>query len=108
MVYDSEKNFIGERKFKKFMEPLSHLLPLLLHATEFFSKRPEIHHKEDMLPWLVERCANVPQQEKSDCGVFVIKFAEHLVHGQSIDSVQAEKAKYFRQQLCLHLWRSRK
>ncbi|KAI9156151.1 hypothetical protein LWI28_001324 [Acer negundo] len=44
-------------------------------------------HKEDMSDWLVERCANVPQQEKSDCGVFVIKYAEHLIHGESIDLV---------------------
>ncbi|KAK0574579.1 hypothetical protein LWI29_025748 [Acer saccharum] len=109
IVYDSEQNFIGSgKKFNKFMEPLSTLLPLLLHAIEFFSKRPEIHHREDMTPWLVERCENVPQQEKSDCGVFVIKFAEHLIHGIDIDMVKAEKAQYFRQQLCLNLWRSRK
>ncbi|KAK0603249.1 hypothetical protein LWI29_002903 [Acer saccharum] len=77
------------------MEPLSTLLPLLLHAIDFFSKRPEIHHREDMTPWVVERCENVPQQEKSDCGVFVIKFAEHLIHGESIDTVQAEKSEVF-------------
>ncbi|TXG55764.1 hypothetical protein EZV62_017077 [Acer yangbiense] len=109
IVYDSEKNFIRSgKKLNKFMEPLSTLLPLLLHAIEFFSKRPEIHHREDMTPWSVERCENVPQQEKSDCGVFVIKFAEHLIHGIDIDMVKAEKAQYFRQQLCLNLWRSRK
>ena len=109
IVYDSKKSFIRSgKKFIKFMELLSTLLPLLLHAIDFFSKRPEIHHREDMTPWVVERCENVPQQEKSDCGVFVIKFAEYLIHGESIDTVQAEKAKYFRQQLCLNLWRSRK
>ncbi|TXG57812.1 hypothetical protein EZV62_015641 [Acer yangbiense] len=109
IMYDSEKNFIGSRKkFIKFMEPLSTLFPLLLHAIDFFSKRPEIHHREDMTPRLVKRCENVLQQEKSDCRVFVIKFLEHLIHGESIDTVQAEKVKYFRQQLCLNLWRSRK
>ncbi|KAI9185171.1 hypothetical protein LWI28_004985 [Acer negundo] len=108
IVYDSEINLIGSgKKFLKFMKPLSTLLPLLLHKIEFFSKRPELQHKEDMSDWLVERCADVPQQEKSDCGVFVIKYAEHLIHGESIDLVQAEKAKYFRQNLCLQLWRSR-
>ncbi|KAK0599400.1 hypothetical protein LWI29_004931 [Acer saccharum] len=108
IVFDSEVNFIGSgRKFNKFMEPLSTLLPLLLHKIDFFSKRPEIQHREDMMHWIVERCVNVPQQEKCDCGVFVIKFAEHLIHGESIDSVKAEKAAYFRQQLCLNLWRSR-
>ncbi|KAK1557357.1 hypothetical protein Q3G72_023144 [Acer saccharum] len=109
IVYDSKKSFIRSgKKFIKFMELLSTLLPLLLHAIDFFSKRLEIHHREDMTPWVVERCENVPQQEKSDCAVFVIKFAEHLIHGESIDTIQAEKAKYFRQQLCLNLWRSRK
>ncbi|KAI9178289.1 hypothetical protein LWI28_024783 [Acer negundo] len=108
IVYDSEINLIGSgKKFLKFMKPLSTLLPLLLHKIEFFSKRTELQHKEDMSDWLVERCADVPQQEKSDCGVFVIKYAEHLIHGESIDLVQAEKAKYFRQNLCLQLWRSR-
>ncbi|KAK0597658.1 hypothetical protein LWI29_027297 [Acer saccharum] len=104
IVFDSEVNFIGSgKKFNKFMEPLSTLLPLLLHKIDFFSKRPEIQHREDMTHWIVERCANVPQQEKCDCGVFVIKFAEHLIHGESIDLVKAEKAAYFRQQLCLNL-----
>ncbi|KAI9186090.1 hypothetical protein LWI28_013661 [Acer negundo] len=108
IVYNSEINLIGSgKKFLKFMKPLSTLLPLLLHKIEFFSKRPELQHKEDMSDWLVERCADVPQQEKSDCGVFVIKYAENLIHGESIDLVQAEKAKYFRQNLCLQLWRSR-
>ncbi|KAK1560978.1 hypothetical protein Q3G72_033069 [Acer saccharum] len=83
----------------------------ILAEVDFIAKNhcsPEIHHREDMTPWLVERCANVPQQEKSDCRVFVIKFAEYLIYGESINTVQAEKAKYFRQQLCLNLWQSRK
>ncbi|KAK1579035.1 hypothetical protein Q3G72_035085 [Acer saccharum] len=88
IVYDYEKNFIGSgKKFIKFMEPLSTLLPLLLHAIDFFSKRPEIHHMEDMTPWLVEHCENVPQQEKSDSGVFVIKFVEHLIHDKGIGAL---------------------
>ncbi|KAK3195472.1 hypothetical protein Dsin_026782 [Dipteronia sinensis] len=106
-VYDSETYFIGGRKFERFMEPLSTLLPLLLQKIGFFSKRPMIEHGEDMTPWSVERCELVPQQEKSDCRVFVIKFVEHLIHGESIDSVQADKVKYFRTYLCLNLWRSR-
>jgi len=108
IVYDSDISFIGAgRKFIKLMQPLSTLLPLLLHKVDFFSNRPEILHREDMTPWVYERCVNVPQQEKCDCGVFLLKYAEHLIHGEGIDSVQAEKAKYFRQQLCLRLWRSR-
>ncbi|KAK3220146.1 hypothetical protein Dsin_014116 [Dipteronia sinensis] len=69
-VYDSETYCIGPRKFE----------------------RPEIEHGEDMTPWSVERRELVPQQEKSDCEVFVIKFVEHLIHGESIDSVQAIKS----------------
>ncbi|KAK3230230.1 hypothetical protein Dsin_002111 [Dipteronia sinensis] len=106
-VYDSETYCIGPRKFERFMEPLSTLLPLLLQKIGFFSKRPEIEHGEDMTPWSVERRELVPQQEKSDCGVFVIKFVEHLIHGESIDSVKADKVKYFRTYLCLNLWRSK-
>ncbi|KAK3213280.1 hypothetical protein Dsin_017986 [Dipteronia sinensis] len=103
-VYDSETYCIGGRKFERFMELLSTLLPLLLQKISFFSKRPEIEHGEDMTPWSVECRELVPQQEKSDCGVFVIKFVEHLIHGESIDSVQADKVKYFRTYLCLNLW----
>ncbi|KAK3188652.1 hypothetical protein Dsin_028213 [Dipteronia sinensis] len=106
-VYDSETYCIGPRKFERFMELLSTLLPLLLQKIGFFSKRPEIEHGEDMTPWSVERRELVPQQEKSDCVVFVIKFVEHLIHGESIDSVQADKVKYFRTYLCLNLWRSK-
>ncbi|KAK1559613.1 hypothetical protein Q3G72_016455 [Acer saccharum] len=88
IMYDSEINFIESgKKFIKFMQLLYTLLPLLLHKIEFFSKRPEIHQNEDMMPWLVECCVNVPQQEKSDCRFFVIKFVKHLIHGESIDLV---------------------
>ncbi|KAK0588696.1 hypothetical protein LWI29_004306 [Acer saccharum] len=88
IMYDSEINFIESgKKFINFMQPLYTLLPLLLHKIEFFSKRPEIHQNEDMMPGLVECCVNVPQQEKSDCRFFVIKFVKHLIHGESIDLV---------------------
>ncbi|KAK3194117.1 hypothetical protein Dsin_025427 [Dipteronia sinensis] len=106
-VYDHETYCIGPRKFERFMEPLSTLLLMLLQKIGFFSKRPEIEHGEDMTPWSVEGRELVPQQEKRDCGVFVIKFVEHLIHGESIDSVQADKVKYFRIYLCLNLWRSK-
>ena len=60
IVYDSEENFIGQ-KFKKFMEPLSTLLPLLLHQIDFFSKRPELDHREDTMSCqlsVVQMCRN--------------------------------------------------
>ena len=45
--------------------------------------------------------------EEADLLLNVAEEVEHLIHGDGIDSVQAEKATYFRQQLCLRLWRSR-
>ncbi|KAK2649833.1 hypothetical protein Ddye_017322 [Dipteronia dyeriana] len=87
MVYDFDTNLIGNRKFNKFMKPLSTMLPLLLQKIEFFDRRLDIDHGGDMTPWCVERCQLVPQQKACDCGLFVIKFFEHLVHGESIDLV---------------------
>ncbi|KAK3183237.1 hypothetical protein Dsin_030523 [Dipteronia sinensis] len=106
-VYDFDKYYIRDRKkFINFMQQLSTLPLLVLHKIDFFSRRPDIDRGEDMTHWLVECCVLVPQQEKSDCGLFIIKFTKHLIHGESIDSVQADKAKYFIKQLCLIFWRS--
>ncbi|KAK2652257.1 hypothetical protein Ddye_012113 [Dipteronia dyeriana] len=61
MVYDYDTNLIGNRKFNKFMKPLSNMLPLLLQKVKYFDRRPGIEHGGDMTHWCVERCQLVPQ-----------------------------------------------
>ncbi|KAK3221224.1 hypothetical protein Dsin_008249 [Dipteronia sinensis] len=68
-VYDSETYCIGPRKFERFMEPLSNLLPLLLQKIGFFSKRSEIEHGEDMTPWSVKRRDFIAALPTSKTGV---------------------------------------
>ncbi|PON96790.1 Ulp1 protease family, C-terminal catalytic domain containing protein [Trema orientale] len=84
------------------IEPMATLLPIMLDFLCLFTKRKDDYGSA---PFKVEHCPDNPQQDNTrDCKVFVIKYAEYLMHGYAISEVTQDKMHFFRPKLTFELY----
>ncbi|XP_062076626.1 uncharacterized protein LOC133808562 [Humulus lupulus] len=87
-VYNSMRNRVMDKKVLKVVEAYSTLLPLFLSLNNFYESREDIDLNAQAFKG-IDMCHpldivfddEVPQQSNNDCGIFIIKFAEFLMHG---------------------------
>ncbi|KAL5572153.1 hypothetical protein UlMin_021750 [Ulmus minor] len=86
------------------VQPMAEMLPHALQDVGFFESRPElVEYKQRTFQIVYEK--KYPQQDGSDCGMFMIKFIEFLMTKdlQIRDCVQA-KMDRFRYNSCVQLF----
>ncbi|RVW51488.1 hypothetical protein CK203_084022 [Vitis vinifera] len=55
--------------------------------------------------WDIERLNSFPQQTKDgDCGMFLFKFAEYLMHNHPMDTLTGERMDWFREKMVVELF----
>ncbi|PON43181.1 Ulp1 protease family, C-terminal catalytic domain containing protein [Trema orientale] len=100
-VYDSLKSD-KDTRVKDKLEAVATFLPILLDSLSIFTERKD---ENGLAPFKVEHCSDNPQQDNGgNCGVFVIKYTEYLMHDYSILDVCQEKIDFFRRKLAFELY----
>ncbi|XP_062092485.1 uncharacterized protein LOC133798261 [Humulus lupulus] len=99
------------RKVSKAMRPYAVLLPILLARIEFFASRmdifPNAHefaNKKETDPLEVFMVLDLPEQTDSDCGIFIIKFAEYFLRGEIKKLPNPMPVDVFRNKICVELY----
>ncbi|XP_060213181.1 uncharacterized protein LOC132640570 [Lycium barbarum] len=89
-VYDSQCDSKNDKLVMKTLVPYKTLLPYFLEKSKFNVKRGIDKTQSDAL--LINLVNNLPQQIKSDCGVFVAVFVNYFVHRKEIkkDNIDIE------------------
>ncbi|RVW77003.1 hypothetical protein CK203_036886 [Vitis vinifera] len=55
--------------------------------------------------WEIERLQDIPQQENDgDCGMFVIKYVEYLMHNHPLKSLTSARMDWFREKMAAELF----
>nr|CAN83433.1 hypothetical protein VITISV_010135 [Vitis vinifera] len=74
----------------------------ILHATSYYGKSGEPKSEEQ---WDIERLHDVPQQEyDGDCGMFLIKYVEYLMHDNPFSSLTGARIDWFREKMATELF----
>ncbi|RVW41968.1 hypothetical protein CK203_091904 [Vitis vinifera] len=78
------------------------VLSRILHATSYYEKSGDPKSEEQ---WDIERLHDVPQQEyDGDCGMFLIKYVEYLIHDHPFSSLTGASIDWFREKMATELF----
>nr|XP_016452942.1 PREDICTED: uncharacterized protein LOC107777439 [Nicotiana tabacum] len=91
-IYDSMRSPGHDVVIHKALHSFAVMIPLLLNTTTFYQQRSDIatnisHYlgKKDLSePFALTSVDNLPQQEKTDCGIYCSAFAEYFIEGKKI------------------------
>ncbi|XP_030508415.2 uncharacterized protein LOC115723127 [Cannabis sativa] len=94
-VYNSMSGALNKKRALDHVKAYSTMLPFYLEYLDVYSSRPDLNL--DQGPYSVGKreplnfkfIDGLPSQVNSDCGVFVIKFAEFFIRGK-IDDIPAK------------------
>ncbi|KAF4347544.1 hypothetical protein G4B88_023425 [Cannabis sativa] len=94
-VYNSMSGALNKKRALDHVKAYSTMLPFYLEYLDVYSSRPDLNLVQG--PYSVEKreplnfkfIDGLPSQVNSDCGVFVIKFAEFFIRGK-IDDIPAK------------------
>ncbi|PON50276.1 Ulp1 protease family, C-terminal catalytic domain containing protein [Trema orientale] len=102
-VYDSIGGTAHKLKVKSEITAYKIVIPNLLAAANFYEERIEIKQGDFEIEF-VEDMFVLYFKNRSDCGMFVIKWAEALMTNVSTGEVTQEKMIFFRQKLATELY----
>ncbi|KAM6542574.1 hypothetical protein CsatB_007021 [Cannabis sativa] len=96
---------------ESFFRAFAVIIPILLSHVNFYEGRKDIDRsskhwqgKKDTDAFDIVVVDNLPQQEDSDCGVFIIKYAHFFMHGL-IDKIPKKlDIAFTRKKLCVDLF----
>ncbi|XP_060967718.1 uncharacterized protein LOC133035660 [Cannabis sativa] len=96
---------------ESFVRAFAVIIPILLSHVNFYEGRKDIDRsskhwqgKKDTDAFDIVVVDNLPQQEDSDCGVFIIKYAHFFMHGL-IDKIPKKlDIAFTRKKLCVDLF----
>ncbi|KAL6334350.1 hypothetical protein AAG906_014751 [Vitis piasezkii] len=101
-VYDSLIGINSDNRLKGAIIPLAKVLLRIFHATSYHGKNGDPKSEEQ---WDIERLHDVPQQEyDGDCGMFLIKYAEYLMHDHPFNSLTDARIGWFREKMAIELF----
>ncbi|XP_034698995.1 uncharacterized protein LOC117924483 isoform X3 [Vitis riparia] len=96
-IYDSLKSINKPNGLKTLITPLAMLLPRILSAIKYYEENGDPKGDKG---WDIEILNNIPQQTKDgDCGMFLIKFVEYLMHNHPMDTLIGERMDWFREKI---------
>ncbi|KAL6350451.1 hypothetical protein AAG906_004402 [Vitis piasezkii] len=89
--YDSLMGINNNARLQVAIKPLAKLLPHILNAIAYYGFHGDT--KVNYQEWEIERLQDIPQQKMSngDCGMFVIKYAEYLMHNHTLKSLTSAR-----------------
>ncbi|XP_019078275.1 ubiquitin-like-specific protease ESD4 [Vitis vinifera] len=101
-IYDSLKSINKPNRLKTLITPITMLLPRILSATKYYGENGDPKGER---VWDIERLNSFPQQTKDgDCGMFLFKFAEYLMHNHPMDTLTGERMDWFREKMVVELF----
>eukprot|EP00261_Vitis_vinifera_P028229 XP_010662334.2 PREDICTED: uncharacterized protein LOC104882098 [Vitis vinifera] len=102
-VYDSLMGINNNARLQVAIKPLAKLLPHILNAIAYYGFHGDT--KVNYQEWEIERLQDIPQQENDgDCGMFVIKYAEYLMHNHPLKSLTSARMDWFREKMAAELF----
>ncbi|KAM6555683.1 hypothetical protein CsatB_002702 [Cannabis sativa] len=116
-VYNSLSGLRNQNKALPHVKAYSVMLPYFLEFLNFYASRPDLSMEVGPYSVGIREPINytfikgLPTQKKSDCGVFVIKFADLFINGKinEIPQNMADRIATYRDDLAVslftHAWR---
>ncbi|KAL6312312.1 hypothetical protein AAG906_004963 [Vitis piasezkii] len=100
--YDSLMGINNNARLQVAIKPLAKLLHILNAIAYYgFHGDTKVNYQE----WEIERLQDIPQQENDgDCGMFVIKYAEYLMHNHPLKSLTSARMDWFREKMAAELF----
>ncbi|XP_070001968.1 uncharacterized protein [Nicotiana sylvestris] len=83
-VYDSMSGTRQNSAVRRSVEPYSVLLPYFLHRIGFWDTKENPMGIPANDPFEIHVVDGLPTQDNTDCGVYVVAFAEYIIQGSSI------------------------
>ncbi|XP_055960627.1 uncharacterized protein LOC126671989 [Mercurialis annua] len=89
-VYNSRRSELYDNHTATVMTAYATLLPLILDIVGFYDRSDINFHsvyymdKSKTDPFAVAYVDRLPVQEKADCGLYIVAFAEYLIEGKAI------------------------
>ncbi|XP_062081617.1 uncharacterized protein LOC133788237 [Humulus lupulus] len=109
-VYDSENSVISDAKLEDIMSPWCFMLPSLLMQSKLFTdslmlKIPSAGNRPHRFTLRRKQKHELPKSKRSgDCGVYAIKYIEHLMVGLPLETICDENMEVFRNKWTTDLW----
>ncbi|XP_062079045.1 uncharacterized protein LOC133783573 [Humulus lupulus] len=109
-VYDSDNSVISDAKLEDIMNPWCFMLPSLLMQSKLFTdslmlKIPSAGNRPHQFTLRRKQKHELPQSKRSgDCGVYAIKYIEHLMVGLPLEAICDENMEVFRNKWTTDLW----
>ncbi|RVW49606.1 Ubiquitin-like-specific protease ESD4 [Vitis vinifera] len=102
-VYDSLMGINNNARLQVAIKPLAKLLPHILNAIAYYGFHGDT--KVNYQEWEIEWLQDIPQQENDgDCGMFVIKYVEYLMHNHPLKSLTSARMDWFREKMAAKLF----
>ncbi|OIT34953.1 hypothetical protein A4A49_56109, partial [Nicotiana attenuata] len=109
-VYDSMRGALHDATVFKEVDTYATVLPYFMHVVDFYNKTSDInldggpYRGKNMLdPFQVILVDDLPSQQDTDCGVYMVSFAEYFIEGRDITDYQLD-AIQLRNRLGVLLW----
>ncbi|GAY35381.1 hypothetical protein CUMW_015970 [Citrus unshiu] len=105
-IYDSMIDLTKDSVLVRQLLPVADMIHLVLQKIAYHETHPDCSEVILKIPWPIVRVCDSPQQKSGgDCGAFLLRYLEILIHGLDINSYcQQDYVTQFRKTLAVKLF----